>query len=143
MNSSTESRRLSMPGAMIVAVICLLLGASPLPAAEAPLSPPEPALLRVIFEPETTTLGQTAREDLSAFAEDFQRRSGRLELRAYAGPPHDTSSNARRLALKRALAVRRVLVSNGVTAERVFVRALGGVSDSGPTDRVDLRLFGG
>lgn len=143
MNRSPVSRGLSMPGAMIFAAICLLLGAAPLSAAEAPLSPPEPALLRVIFEPETTTLGQTSREELAAFAEDFQRRSGRLELRAYAGPPHDTSSNARRLALKRALAVRRILVSNGVTAERVFVRALGGVSDSGPTDRVDLRLFGG
>ncbi|WP_293334704.1 OmpA family protein [Parvibaculum sp.] len=134
---------LSALGAMLGAAIWLTLGASGLAAAEAPLSPPKPALVRVLFEPETAVMGQTSREDLSAFAEDFRRRSGRLELRAYAGPPHDTSSNARRLALKRALSVRRVLVSNGVTAERIYVRALGGTSDSGPTDRVDVRLFGG
>ena len=99
--------------------------------------------MRVLFEPEAAAMGQTSREEVAAFAEDFQRRSGRLELRAYAGPPHDTSSNSRRLALKRALSVRRVLVSNGVTVERIHVRALGGTSDSGPTDRVDVRLFGG
>lgn len=134
---------MSAPGAALIAAVWLIFSAGPLSAAEAPLSPPEPALLRVIFEPEVSTLGQTAREEIVSFAEDFQRRSGRLELRAYAGPPHDTSSNARRLALKRALSVRRLLVSNGVTAERIYVRALGGTSDSGPTDRVDVRLYSG
>jgi len=139
-----ERRRASPPGAIMLAAIWLILGiALPVSAAEAPLSPPQQALVRVVFDPDASSVKQTAREELVAFAEDFQRRSGRLELRAYAGPPHDTSSNARRLALKRALSVRRVLVSNGVKAERIHVRALGGTSDSGPQDRVDVKLFGG
>ncbi|MDO9126709.1 OmpA family protein [Parvibaculum sp.] len=112
-------------------------------AAEAPLAPPEQALLRVVFEPEESALDQTARENLNAFATDFAKRSGRLEIKAYAGPPHDTSSNARRLALRRALSVRRELVGGGIVVERIYVRALGGTSDSGPQDRVDIKLFGG
>lgn len=138
-----DTRNARLHGAILLAAILAIAGAMPLSAAEAPLPPPEPALVRVVFEPEASTPGQTSREELAAFAVDFQRRSGRLELRAYAGPPHDTSSNARRLALKRALSVRRILVSNGVTAERIHVRALGGTSDDGPADRVDVRLFGG
>ncbi|MBC7102362.1 MAG: OmpA family protein [Parvibaculum sp.] len=139
-----ERRRASPLGAIMLAAIWLVLGnALPAFAAEAPLSPPQPALVRVVFDPDTSSINKTAREELVAFAEDFQRRSGRLELRAYAGPPHDISSNARRLALKRALSVRRVLVSNGVKAERIHVRALGGTSDNGPQDRVDVKLFGG
>lgn len=139
-----ERRRANPLGTIVLAAICLVLGnALPAFAAEAPLSPPQAALVRVIFDPDASSIDQTALKELVAFAEDFQRRSGRLELRAYAGPPHDTSSNARRLALKRALSVRRLLVSNGVKAERIHVRALGGTSDSGPKDRVDVKLFGG
>src|SRR5690606_1794995 len=137
-----DPRNARLHGAILLAAILALAGAMPLSAAGAPLPPPQPALVRVAFEPDASPPGQTSREELAAFAEDFQRRSGRLELRAYAGPPHDTSSNARRLALKRALSVRRILVSNGVTAERIHVRALGGTSDDGPADRVDVRLFG-
>jgi outer membrane protein OmpA-like peptidoglycan-associated protein len=139
-----ERRRASPLVVIMLAVIWLVFGGTlPVPAAEAPLSPPQSALVRVVFDLDASSVKQTAREELVTFAEDFQRRSGRLELRGYAGPPYDTSSNARRLALKRALAVRRVLISNGVKAERIHVRALGGTSDSGPQDRVDVKLFGG
>jgi outer membrane protein OmpA-like peptidoglycan-associated protein len=139
-----ERRRANPPRAIVLAALFLIFGSSlPVSAAETPLSPPQAALVRVVFDPDASTLDQTAQEELIAFAEDFQRRSGRLELRAYAGPPQDTSSNARRLALRRALSVRRVLVSNGIKAERIHVRALGGTSDSGPQDRVDVKLFGG
>lgn len=129
--------------AMFVAMAGTMEGTDRASAAEAPLAPPQPALLRVLFEPADTALGQAAREDLAAFAHDFRKRSGRLEIDAYAGPPHDASSYARRLALRRALSVRRELITNGVTAERIQVRALGGTSDSGPPDRVDIKLYGG
>ena len=61
-----------------------------------------------------------------------------VELVAYGGSPGDKSSAARRLSLKRALAVREGLILRGVPANRIDVRALGGVEDNGPTDRVDI-----
>jgi outer membrane protein OmpA-like peptidoglycan-associated protein len=40
--------------------------------------------------------------------------------------------------LKRALSIRQVLIDDGVSADRIDVRAMGGVDDTGPTDRVDV-----
>jgi outer membrane protein OmpA-like peptidoglycan-associated protein len=59
-------------------------------------------------------------------------------IEAYAGAPQDSSASARLLSLKRALAVRRVLVGHGVAASRIALRAMGGVEDNGPADRVDV-----
>ena len=54
------------------------------------------------------------------------------------GSEGDKGSDARRLSLKRALAIRQVLIDDGVPAERIDVRAMGGVDDTGPADRVDV-----
>ena len=64
--------------------------------------------------------------------------AARVELEAYGGPKGDKSSDARRLSLRRALAVRQLLIDNGVPAERIDVKALGGADDSGTPDRVDV-----
>jgi len=61
-----------------------------------------------------------------------------VQIHAYGGAKGDKGSDARRLSLKRALAIRLVLIDDGVPAERIDVRAMGGVDDSGPTDRVDI-----
>jgi len=68
--------------------------------------------------------------------------AGQVELIGYGGAPGDKSSNARRISLKRALAVREALIVDGVPANRIDVRALGGVSDRGATDRVDIFVKG-
>ena len=79
----------------------------------------------------------------------FKRKTAYERLRGLGGSEmgigdsNDTSSTARRLALRRALSVRRELIDHGIVAERIQVRALGGTSDSGPQDRVDIGLFGG
>ncbi|MFN4354610.1 OmpA family protein [Parvibaculum sp.] len=148
MTSSRENTARAASGAapftafasLLVALLLCSTGAT---AAEAPLPPPRQALLTIIFEGAGTTLGQTAREQLDSFSAEYARKGGRLELRAYAGPPHDKSSNSRRLSLRRALTVRHELVERGIVAERIHVRAMGGVSDSGPQDRVDISLPGG
>jgi len=62
----------------------------------------------------------------------------RIELQAFGGPKGDKGSDARRLSLKRALSIRQVLIEDGVSADRIDVRAMGGVDDTGPTDRVDV-----
>lgn len=136
--------RLPSPGILLlVALAFAFLGMGEAGAAEAPLAPPRPALARLLFNGAETTLGRTAREQIDAISSEFTQRSGRLEVRAYAGPPNDNSSAARRLALHRALNVRRELITKGIVAERIHVRALGGVRDNGPQERVDITLFGG
>jgi outer membrane protein OmpA-like peptidoglycan-associated protein len=62
----------------------------------------------------------------------------RVQILAYGGAKGDKGSDARRLALKRALAIRQVLIDDGVPSERIDVHAMGGVEDTGPTDRVDV-----
>lgn len=66
------------------------------------------------------------------------RPSSRVELQAFGGGKGDKGSDARRLSLRRALAIRQVLINDGVSADRIDVRAMGGAEDSGPADRVDV-----
>jgi len=61
-----------------------------------------------------------------------------VQLNAYGGPRGDKSSDSHRLALKRALVIRELLIEDGVPAEKIDVRALGGADDGGPADRVDV-----
>jgi outer membrane protein OmpA-like peptidoglycan-associated protein len=64
--------------------------------------------------------------------------NARIELQAFGGGKGDKGSDARRLSLKRALAIRQVLIDDGVAPDRIDVRAMGGVDDTGPADRVDV-----
>jgi outer membrane protein OmpA-like peptidoglycan-associated protein len=66
--------------------------------------------------------------------------NARIELQAFGGAKGDKGSDARRLSLKRALAIRQVLIDDGVAADRIDVRAMGGADDSGPADRVDVYI---
>ena len=64
--------------------------------------------------------------------------NARVELQAFGGTKGDKGSDARRLSLKRALSIRQVLIDDGVAADRIDVRAMGGADDTGPADRVDV-----
>jgi len=68
--------------------------------------------------------------------------NARVELEAFGGPPGDKSSDARRLSLRRALAIRQLLIDGGIPADRIDVKALGGIDDQGKADRVDVWLRG-
>jgi outer membrane protein OmpA-like peptidoglycan-associated protein len=61
-------------------------------------------------------------------------------LLAYAKGTEDSASQARRLSLSRALAVRGYLIEQGVLPTRMDVRALGNKADDDPRDRVDVEL---
>jgi outer membrane protein OmpA-like peptidoglycan-associated protein len=69
--------------------------------------------------------------------------AARVQLEAYGGAPGDKSSDARRLSLKRALVIRQILIEDGVPSERIDVRAMGGIDDSGAPDRVDVFVNAG
>lgn len=109
----------------------------------AQLPPAQTAILRVIFADGDAVLSDKAVSDLNAFAYSFKERGGRVALKGYAGAPGDSSSNMRRLSLKRVLAVRDALLAHGISADRFDVRALGGVQDSGKQNRVDIVKSGG
>lgn len=61
-----------------------------------------------------------------------------VQLFAYAGQENIDATQARRLSLSRAMAVRAFLIGKGVRPARMQVRALGNKTTSGSPDRVDV-----
>ena len=122
--------------------------ASPPPASAAPAEAkqaPTPGLSKrsvILFAPQAADPAESALGAIKFLAGDLNAAmtsaSSRVQLLAYGGTRGDKGSDARRLSLKRALAIRQVLIDNGVPAERIDVRAMGGVDDTGPADRVDV-----
>jgi len=106
------------------------------------LPDPDPAILRVMFDEETAAIVGEARAQLDAIGESLRYDPRRIELKAYGGEPGDKASDARRLSLKRGLAVRAYLISLGIDSRRIDVRALGGIIDTGAEDRVDVAYSG-
>lgn len=62
----------------------------------------------------------------------------RITLESYASPREGGAGEARRVSLKRALAVRQYLMDLGIKKQRVNVRALGAVAEDKPHDRIDI-----
>jgi outer membrane protein OmpA-like peptidoglycan-associated protein len=79
-------------------------------------------------------------DDLNAALE---KGAAAIQLEAYGGAPGDKSSDARRLSLRRALAVRQLLIDDGVPSARIDVRAMGGSDDKSQPDRVDVFIRAG
>ncbi len=97
---------------------------------------------RILFAPGSARLeadGQTILGPVSAALAKNPRL--RVELKAYARGNTETVSQARRLSLSRALAVRSHLIKRGVKATRIDVRALGAKFADGIPNRVDLLVF--
>jgi outer membrane protein OmpA-like peptidoglycan-associated protein len=112
------------------------------PAPVVALPDPDPAILRVLFDEDTAAIIGSARSDLDAIGESLRYDPRRIELKAYGGEPGDKASEARRISLKRGLAVRAYLIGLGIDSRRIDVRALGGVTDTGAADRVDVAYSG-
>jgi outer membrane protein OmpA-like peptidoglycan-associated protein len=116
------------------------------PAAEATPAPQTAALpplegVRLLFAEGRADLSDAVKRDLGRFAEGLlQRDKQRIQLLAYAKGTEDSASQARRLSLSRALAVRGYLIEQGVLPTRMDVRALGNKADDDPRDRVDVEL---
>jgi outer membrane protein OmpA-like peptidoglycan-associated protein len=62
----------------------------------------------------------------------------RILLRAFGGVRGDDSHQAHLVALRRGLAIRRYLIERGVSSSLIDVTAVGGATDGGPLDRVDV-----
>ena len=93
----------------------------------------------IAFAVGSAAIADQAKETLGSVAQALGANADlRLQIVAYASGTDDNASQARRLSLSRALAVRSYLIDNGVRSTRMDVRALGNKFDSGPGDRVDL-----
>ena len=96
----------------------------------------------ILFAPQAADPAESALGAIKFLAGDLNAAmnsaSARVQIQAYGGNRGDKGSDARRLSLKRALAIRQVLIDDGVPAERIDVRAMGGADDTGPADRVDV-----
>jgi outer membrane protein OmpA-like peptidoglycan-associated protein len=96
----------------------------------------------ILFAPQAADPAESALGAIKVLAGDLNHAmttaSARVQLQAYGGNRGDKGSDARRLSLKRALAIRQALIDDGVSADRIDVRAMGGVDDGGPADRVDV-----
>lgn len=117
--------------------------AKPAPAKPAPSS--DAGLVKrsvILFAKDAPDPAEGALGAIKFLATDLNaamtRPASRIELQAYGGPKGDKGSDARRLSLKRALAIRQVLIDDGVSPDRIDVRAMGGADDTGPLDRVDV-----
>ena len=63
----------------------------------------------------------------------------RIQLRSYAASTDGSKSSSRRIALSRALEVRRYLTdTKDIRPTRIDVRALGDETDRTPLNRVDM-----
>jgi outer membrane protein OmpA-like peptidoglycan-associated protein len=115
--------------------------AKPAPASEA-ATPGFTKRSVILFAPGAPDPAEGAMGAIKFLAGDLNaamtRASSRIEIQAFGGAKGDKSSDARRLSLKRALSIRQVLIDDGVSAERIDVRAMGGADDTGPADRVDV-----
>jgi len=96
----------------------------------------------ILFDPSVSDLSSDAMDMLEQVAAGMSDDNARVELRAFGGGITDRSISARRLALRRALSVRNHLMENGISQERITVRAMGGAMDGGPSDRVDVVFSG-
>lgn len=96
---------------------------------------------RVRFTHGDSHLPETAIPTLDALAVQLADSKQRVRLAAFSGNVGDMSSQARRLSLERARAVRDYLVSKGVPFDRMDVLPFGGAND-GVIDRVDVLATG-
>ena len=126
-----------------------LQAAAPAPAAPpqqlAAVPPPGASVsggktVQLAFGESASQLDDKAKRDLDVLVRTIDSDEGtRLQLTAYASAPGaDNASQARRLSLSRALAVRSYLIEKGVKSTRIDVRALGNKNEGGPADRVDV-----
>jgi outer membrane protein OmpA-like peptidoglycan-associated protein len=96
---------------------------------------------RVGFDAGADAIGPDAAARLDALVAASGSATNVIQVKAYAAGTPETNSAARRLSLRRAVAVRSYLIQRGMRATRIDVRALGIPADDGPADRVDVIIM--
>lgn len=107
-----------------------------LPAITPAPSPDGGVNTALLFAPGAVDLSADATAQLDTLLE-LLKSQDRVQLKAHASGAA-TDTEARRIALKRALAARSHFLANGIDSTRIDVRALGPAADGGSDDRIDV-----
>jgi len=99
---------------------------------------PVPGGVRATFGADRSDLNPVTEAAIRSFARPLRTSEQAVNVLAYAAGNADDPSTPRRLSLARALAARAVLINEGISSTRIWVRALGPVASAGPADRVDV-----
>ncbi|MGM0421669.1 MAG: OmpA family protein [Pseudomonadota bacterium] len=95
----------------------------------------------LVFDGANSDLKPELQQNLdSVIAELEADENRRLQLRSYAASTDGSSSSARRVALGRAIKVRKYFMDQGIRSTRIDVRALGDETEQTPLNRVDMVL---
>jgi outer membrane protein OmpA-like peptidoglycan-associated protein len=110
-----------------------------------PISPPSSVAtgspLSIAFGSDSSQLPEDSKGRLDGVIRNMTGNDRlRAQIIAYAAGTSDTASQARRLSLSRALAVRAYLIEKGIASTRLDVRALGYQVEGGSPDRVDINV---
>jgi outer membrane protein OmpA-like peptidoglycan-associated protein len=112
------------------------------PMAAQPASPSGNDDLGVSFAAGSVVLSPDIDAHLNALAARLQQNPDlRVELRSVASAGKETTSKARRTSLSRALAIKSYLSNQGISEDRIDVRALGAPPGEAASDRVDFFLM--
>ncbi|WP_158745824.1 OmpA family protein, partial [Acidisphaera sp. L21] len=108
---------------------------------------PVPGGIRITFGDGKSDLNPATEAAIRTMARSVvANTTADLNIYAFAAGVPDDPSTPRRVSLSRALAVRAILISEGITSTRIYPRALGASpgpnGSDGPPDRVDLVLAG-
>lgn len=96
-----------------------------------------PAQDSLVFGPGDAVLPRSEQQKVLAIAARHQKEGGKLQVIAYADDRSMSPTRARQLSLRRALIVRRELISAGVPADVIDVRAQA-TPTTGSPDRADI-----
>ena len=96
----------------------------------------------ILFEHNSTDPQPSQMDGIKLLAGDLnsalEAGATQIQLMAFGGAPGDKGSDAKRVSLKRALAIRQLLIDNGVPSNKIITKAMGGATDNGEPDRVDI-----
>ena len=96
----------------------------------------------ILFEHASTDPQPTQMDGIKLLAGDLnsalEAGATQIQLMAFGGAAGDKGSDAKRISLKRALAIRQLLIDNGVPSNKIITKAMGGATDNGEPDRVDI-----
>ncbi len=126
------------PAPVIAAARPALPHPAPKPAPKPqPAAPKPPAPVAIVMPGTSAAPGPRGEAAVKRFLAAPRPRGLRFLVRATAPGVADDPSIARRLALRRGMAVRHMLLKAGIPAERIIVQALGNPPGA-PDDRVTL-----
>lgn len=98
------------------------------------------SLLMLEFLPTQTEILSDDRQKILGLVNKIKQDDRkRLKIKSYASQVDDSPGSARRVSLQRAIAIRSIMVENGIEGVRINVQAMGDATESGGVqDRADI-----